>query len=137
MFQMKPSSNTLKPQSGSRLSRFADRLGISLVVICLIHCTILPLLLIISPLLFGTFVSERSFHVVMMTLVLPTAVIAFALAWRRHRRLGVLLAGGIGVLIIAFAALAGHNLVTPSGEKILTSIGGVFLAGAHLLNLRS
>ncbi|WP_137870270.1 MerC domain-containing protein [Sphingopyxis sp. 2PD] len=120
--------------------RLADLLGITLSLTCLIHCLALPLLILLAPAL-GTWIAMPEWvHAAILMLALPAATIAMKDGWRRHgQALPVLLAGaGLGLLAAGLAAHEGWlALADPeTADRLLTSLGAITLATAHVLNWR-
>ena len=120
--------------------RFADLVGITLSMTCVVHCLALPLLILLAPAL-GTWIATPEWvHAAILMLALPAATFAMKDGWRRHGRLApaALAATGFGFLA---AGLAAHEnwlaLADPeTADRLLTSLGAVTLATAHLLNWR-
>jgi hypothetical protein len=120
--------------------RFADLLGITLSLACVVHCLALPLLILLAPAL-GTWIATPEWvHAAILMLALLAATFAMKDGWRRHGRLApaALAATGFGFLA---AGLAAHEnwlaLADPeTADRLLTSLGAVTLATAHLLNWR-
>ncbi len=118
------------------VSMFFDLAGIGLGGVCLVHCTLLPLAVSLAPVLLGSLAGDRWFHIGLLVLILPLALAAFAVGWRRHHSLAMVVFGSLGVLGLVFAAVLGHDLLGTAGEKILTSASGVTLALGHFINFR-
>ncbi|MBL9065220.1 MAG: MerC domain-containing protein [Sphingopyxis sp.] len=120
--------------------RLADLLGITLSLTCLVHCLALPLLVLLAPALGTWFAIPEWVHAAILMLALPAATFAMTDGWRRHRRaLPVLLAGaGLGLLAAGLAAHEGWlALADPeAADRLLTSMGAMVLATAHVLNWR-
>lgn len=120
--------------------RFADLLGITLSLTCLVHCLALPLLILLAPAL-GTWIAMPEWvHAAILMLALPAATFAMLDGWRRHGRAlpAMLAATGVGFLAAGLAAHEGW-LALPdreSTDRLLTSLGAVALVTAHLLNWR-
>lgn len=113
-----------------------DKAGIGLSAACVVHCTTLPMLVALSPSLFGGLLNDANFHRWLLVLILPTAVLAFGLSWWRHRRWSILLPGLVGLGLLGCAALLGHDgPLGEWGEKLLTFAGGLALISGHALNL--
>ena len=55
---------------------------------------------------------------------------------RQHKDMLTLVLGSLGLIILALTALFGHDWFGYDGERIVTSIGGLVLAGAHIQNFR-
>lgn len=128
------------PVASPKPAIWLDRLGIAMSMACWVHCLVLPLLVLLSPSLSSILLGDSSFHVVLLFVILPIAVTAFTLGWLKHRSRTVLILGGFGLLLIMIsslqAALMGHGVLSESLEKIITSLGGLFLATGHFLNMR-
>ncbi len=113
-----------------------DAVAVFLSGVCLLHCLALPVLLTLLPIFNVTLLSEKAFHLIMMLVILPISLIALTIGCRQHRdRLTVIL-GGIGLSVLTITALFGHNLFGLTGERLVTSVGGVILALAHIQNYR-
>lgn len=122
------------PQPDSTL-RKADRVGFAASLLCAIHCALLPLALATLPafgLKLGGWVDIDQAFVVFASLLGATTM---TLGYRRHRafRAWALLVPGVALVWLAsFTPLHSHSL----GHTVLMTVGGLALAGAHLLNLR-
>lgn len=115
------------------MNGFLDRLGISASLLCILHCVLTPLLVVMVPFV-GTQLAHGWFHAVIAAIVVPVAVWALWNGYRQHNDARVLWLGGIGLGFVALALLLPGEVL--QREFILMSIGGLSLAGAHLLNLR-
>lgn len=120
--------------------RLADLLGIGLSLTCLVHCLALPLLILLAPALSRWIALPEGVHAVILLLALPAALVAMKDGWRHHRRLtpGILAASGLGLLALGLSAHEGWVVdVDPeAADRLLTSVGALALAAAHLLNWR-
>ncbi|UNK43392.1 MerC domain-containing protein [Luteimonas sp. S4-F44] len=122
------------PAHDSALRR-ADRVGFAASFLCAIHCALLPLALALLPALglnLGGWVDIDQAFVVFATLLGLTTL---TLGYRRHRafRAWFLLLPGLALVWAgAFTHLHDHTLT----HVVVMTIGGLLLAGAHLLNLR-
>ena len=52
----------------------------------------------------------------------------------KEKFLRVLIGGAAGLVILTFAAVAGHELVGETGERVLTLVGAAVLSLGHLRN---
>lgn len=120
----------------SPLSRLLDRFGATGSMICAIHCALTPLLLAAIPSL-GLSIwlgdnLERAF------VVFVTVVGLFSLMWgyRRHRafRALTLLLLGLALLWAGLLYSPLHDTAVP--HAIVMTLGGAFVALAHVVNLR-
>lgn len=79
---------------------------------------------------------EQLFHLVMLVLILPVSLIALTIGCRQHKDRLTIVLGSIGIVILAFTAFFGHDWFGLAGERVVTSFGGLILAGAHIQNYR-
>ena len=120
--------------SKENLQLIADRIAIGLSAACALHCAVVPLMLAVLPILASTPLGDEGFHRAMLWIILPSSGIALTLGCRRHKDLAVLICGAAGLVILTFAAVAGHELVGETGERLLTLGGAAVLSLAHLRN---
>jgi hypothetical protein len=120
--------------------RLADLTGIALSFTCLLHCLALPLLLLLAPALSRWIALPEGVHAAILLLALPAAAVAMRDGWRRHRRIvpAILAAAGLGLLALGLSAHEGWIAVAnpEAADRLLTSIGALTLAAAHLANWR-
>lgn len=113
----------------------ADRVGMTASLLCAVHCALWPLLLALLPtfgLGAGGWVDIDQAFVVFATVLALTTI---GLGYRRHRafRAWVLLVPALALVWTgAFSPLHDHGAM----HAAVMVIGGLLLAGAHLLNLR-
>lgn len=113
-----------------------DRAAICVSAVCLAQCLFLPLLVIFSPLIsLGMFGAEL-FHLILLGLILPLSLVAFALGYRTHRNAQMLVPGLAGLVVIMAAAWLEGGTLGPLAVALLTSLGGVLLIIGHWINLR-
>lgn len=120
-----------------RKERFFDGLAIVLSGTCMLHCLALPILVTLFPIVQGSLLEEQHFHLIMLVLILPTSLIALTVGCRKHKDKLTIALGTIGLVVLAITALFGHELFGMLGERIITSIGGLVLAAAHIRNYLS
>ena len=128
------------PARPSLRSRAADLLGVGLSLACLIHCLALPLLLLAAPALSAWLALPEAFHAIVLLLAAPAAALALSDGWRRHRHPYPVAAALTGIALLA-AGLAAHEgwiaaLDPETGDRLLTSLGALGLASAHIANWR-
>ncbi|GHE32604.1 MerC domain-containing protein [Vulcaniibacterium thermophilum] len=115
--------------------RRADRVGFAASFLCAVHCALLPVALALAPslgLTLGGWIDFDQAFVVFATLLGATTL---TLGWRRHRLFGawaLLLPGLALVWLGAFTPLHDHTLT----HVLVMTVGGLLLAGAHLMNIR-
>ena len=114
----------------------ADKVAISLSVLCALHCLALPLAVALLPSLVAIGLQDEIFHIWIVLVVIPVSVYALTLGCRKHRNTGVLLGGLSGLLLLCVTALFGHDLAGESGERALTLAGALIIAASHARNFQ-
>jgi len=123
-------------QLNNRRRKYLDTAAVFLSGVCMLHCLALPIALTILPIVNVTLVDETTFHLLMVAVILPVSVIALSIGCRQHKDRLTLILGSVGLVILTLTAIFGHNLLGLTGERIVTSIGGLILAAAHIQNYR-
>ncbi|MGB1128354.1 MAG: MerC domain-containing protein [Opitutales bacterium] len=138
-----------------------DHLAIGMAAVCAVHCLLTPILVMALPIIATSFFVHEDFHLWMLLLVLPTTGFAIFMGCRQHKDKWVasMSAIGLSILIAALVHERMHHAVHAeaaahaahcescardlSEEPIpmhagawLNTMGGLFLAGAHVRNFR-
>lgn len=123
-------------QSFPKLGTSLDGMAIALSAACVIHCLLLPVLIILFPILGSTVLADESFHGLLLVLIIPSSALAFYIGCRQHGDGSVLWLGLTGISLITLAAALGVAGLGVVGEKLLTGTGGMLLATGHVINFR-
>ncbi len=116
----------------------ADRLAITLSTVCMIHCLVLPIILILLPTLTSiTFFSDERFHTWLLYVVIPISAFALVSGYFHHRNLFVVLVTSIGISILVLTAFLGHAVLGDKGEVIASVFGSVLVAYGHIKNFKN
>ncbi|BEV02286.1 MerC domain-containing protein [Novosphingobium olei] len=108
-----------------------DRFGVVLSGLCLIHC--LAGLFLVGVLgLGGGVLLDPSIHRIGLILALVVGASTIGLGALRHGHLLPLAVGGTGLALMLGAVLVGHG----SAEAVLTIMGVLMVASAHVINMR-
>lgn len=116
--------------------QYLDTAAVILSGICLLHCLALPVVLTIVPIMNVTLLDEATFHLIMLAVILPVSLVALAIGCRQHKDRATLLLGTTGLVVLTLTALFGHDSLGLTGERLVTSMGGLILAMAHIQNYR-
>ncbi|MDE1465865.1 MerC domain-containing protein [Spartinivicinus poritis] len=111
-----------------------DKAAVGVSFLCVAHCLLIPVVIVIIPTVVSAMLSDEVFHKVLILFVLPTSILALIMGWQKHKAWSVILLGAIGLLIITLAALYGHDIVGEAGEKWATIIGSIVIALSHYKN---
>lgn len=113
--------------------RGLDLLGVVLSSACLIHCTLLPAVLALLPLLGNQFHLDERWHFYITALIVPIACIALVTGWLKHKQNLVIYLGVISLSMI-LGAHPLHEVIGHLGSEIVGALGGCLLISAHLYN---
>ena len=125
----------MKPSTTLTMRSIADGLGIFGSAACAIHCIAVPALLVLGTSLPAVFMGE-GFHKAMIWLVVPSAIVAFALGCWRHKDRWVILLGAVGVIGLVLSGTVLHDVVGEIGEKVATVVSAGILISAHVRNFK-
>ncbi len=112
--------------------QWLDGLAIGASSLCLVHCLMLPALLIALPALAGILALPDSFHFWALVAAVPTSMIAVGIGYRHHRRLLPVVLATTGLLSLIAAEMLFHDI---AAEAWLAVAGSLQLAIAHALNI--
>lgn len=112
---------------------WAERVAIGASLACMVHCLALPLLIALLPALAAVLAVPESFHLWVLALAVPMALLALVQGRARHGRTGPLAAGAAGLACLVLGALA---FAEGPAETAFTVVGSVLLVGAHVTNWR-
>lgn len=125
---------TCEPQrAGAPATDWFERAAVGASALCLIHCAGLPLLLAALPALSRLMALPESLHVWLLGFAVPMSGAALLLGHRRHQARSPLIAGSIGLALLALGALP---LLGGPFETPVTMAGSLCLISAHLANWR-
>ena len=105
-------------------------MAISLSGLCLVHCLLLPFIIVALPLLVQF--NGAHFHAQMLIVVIPVSLFAFAIAYRRHRNKAIIAWGIAGITIMFIGGTVAHASYGNLADSLLT----IVLATSHYFNNR-
>ncbi len=126
-------SVSLSPMKKINIQIFGDRAAISLSMLCVVHCLLFPLVIMLTPALGGTWLNSEDFHLWMLIGVLLSSVSALSLGFLRHEKKAILAWGGAGLtlLLVAFSL---EEKIGELVEMILTVLGAITVGIGHYKN---
>ena len=120
------------------ISKYFDRIAITLSAICIVHCLAVPVIVALLPVIALTWgLNDAAFHTLMLWFVVPTSVLGFAFGYHAHRGAMIVLLGAVAIAVLAFGALRGHGVWTMGVETAVNISASVLLAVAHWRNFRA
>lgn len=111
-----------------------DVIAVAASALCLVHCLLLPALLVFVPTLTAFVAVPETFHTVALIFAVPTSALAIAAGFRRHGRRQPALLVIPGLALLASGALAAEAQWV---ETAMTVAGALLLSAGHALNWRS
>ncbi|NJC34679.1 hypothetical protein GGR88_002193 [Sphingomonas jejuensis] len=118
------------PRQGQHLF---DSLAIGASFLCLVHCLVLPILIVLLPALAAFLTVPAGFHLAAFAFAVPASAVALWVGFRRHRRSAPAVFILPGLLLLALALVAAPTALV---ETILTVAGALLLSVGHALNWR-
>jgi hypothetical protein len=119
------------------LINMADRSAIVLSMLCVVHCLLLPVILIMLPTVTSlAFLGDERFHLWLLFAVIPISGFAVILGYFHHQSWFVIIIASTGMAILVLVALLGHEVFGEQGEIMASVLGSVFVAYGHIKNFR-
>ena len=114
-----------------------DKAAIGLSLLCVVHCLVTPIAIVMFPALAVTFLEGESVHYALLFLVLPISLFSLLLGCRKHGQRNILLLGIFGLFLLSLILLVGQETLGELGEKLSTVFGAVVIASAHFRNFKA
>jgi hypothetical protein len=112
---------------------WADRLGICLSALCIVHCLLTPVVFLLLPGL-SLFAYHEAFHLPLLIALPALALLAFIPGFRRHQDPKIFFWAVPGMALVVVAVLVFENNIWL--EVPLSISGSLCLIRAHVLNRR-
>lgn len=119
-----------------RSTFWVDRLAIGISVLCILHCLLTPLALLVLPSLGASFFEGETLHLWLVYLVIPSSLFALGIGCKQHRSIAVGTMGLTGLSLLALGVAAEPLGLHHNWEPTLTVAGATFIAFAHIYNFR-
>lgn len=127
-------SDSVSSLPPSQVQSAADKVGVCLSSLCVLHCLVTLGILLFLPSL--SFLGDEFFHHLLI-LVLPVlAILAFIPGYRRHKNAHVFLWALAGLAFISVSLFNPGHFFNEYTERATSIIGSLFLIRAHLMNRR-
>jgi hypothetical protein len=115
-------------RSAAQRQQWLDGAAMGASLLCLVHCMVLPALVVAVPMLAAFLTLPESFHALAFAFAVPTSALALGLGYRRHRHPLPLAIAAVGL------PLLGAGAFLPTGpwlEMGLSVSGALLLALGH------
>ncbi len=120
--------------SSSEKGGILDHAAIALSGLCLVHCLLLPVVIVALPLL-GQ-LNATHFHAQLLIVVIPVSLFAFTLGFRRHANQAIIAGGIAGISLLFIGGTVAHANFGLLADSLLTMAGSIVLATSHYYNNR-
>lgn len=120
-----------------RSASWNDRFAIGLSALCIVHCLVLPVILIVLPSIGLSFISNELTHLILVYAVVPSSIFALGVGCTQHRRRLFLLIGAVGLSFLGLGLAVESLGMNPFFEKLFTVSGALIVAYAHFRNFKS
>ena len=115
---------------------YSDKTAISLSVICLMHCLLMPSFLVLLSGYVSLSYNNELVHYAILFLAIPISLYALLTGAKNHKSYTYLVWGLIGLFTLIFAVTLGVQLWGEFGEKLITSMGAILVAFSHYKNYK-
>jgi len=115
---------------------YSDKTAISLSVICLMHCLLMPSFLVLLSGYVSLSYNNELVHYAILFLAIPISFYALLTGAKNHKSYTYLVWGLIGLFTLIFAVTLGVQLWGEFGEKLITSLGAILVAFSHYKNYK-
>ena len=112
----------------------ADKLAMTLSMVCVVHCFITPSFLILTSGLLPFSFDNEFIHKLIVLLAVPVSIYALTTGYKNHNTISFLPVGILGLLTLILAVVLGESTLGEFGEKALTLGGSILIAYAHFKN---
>ncbi|PAJ75301.1 hypothetical protein CJF42_05945 [Pseudoalteromonas sp. NBT06-2] len=118
-----------------KLQCISDKTAIGLSMLCIAHCLLIPILIILIPSISGILsFNNEDFHKQILYLMVIFSLIALFIGFLNHNKLNVFLLGCFGLLLLISAVLTKVQIFGSLTEVILTVLGSSIVAFSHVKN---
>lgn len=127
---------TADNMSGSSKLLSLDALGICASALCLVHCAVMPFIVLLLPAFGSALLKDDRTHYLLAFFVTTFCLLAIVPGYRRHSNKLVLLTMLSGLALVLFATFAVDMTFGESWEVPLITLGNLLVVGAHISNRR-
>ena len=115
---------------------WGDRAAICFSSLCILHCLLLPVLLVAYPIGILVTLSDEMFHQIMVSVALPLSLVSLYVGYGHHKRNQLIVFGSVGLGMLMLPLVVPHELISESEETWLTFAGALIVCLTHVVNFR-
>ena len=116
--------------------KVSDKVSIGISLLCVMHCLLFPLFLILSSNYLTLFLNNELFHYTLLFLVVPLSLFALTIGLKNHNSFNIFIFGFIGIIFLLSALFFDIKILFVSSEIFLTILGSSFVMIAHYKNFQ-
>lgn len=120
----------------ARSISWVDRFAIGVSLLCLAHCLLMPILLVILPSMNASLMAGENVHLWLVFVVIPSSLFALSMGCKQHRRRSFMLIGLFGLGFLILGACVDFIGLKHVWEQAFTVLGALFIAFAHVRNFQ-
>lgn len=115
--------------------KFSDKVGLLVSSLCIVHCVLLPVSIVLFPTITSFLpIEEDTVHVLLILFIVPAVAFTIYSGLKVHGQRKPLYWMGGGLLFVLFGTFFVHNLFSHEWEPFFVLIGSLLLVRGHLLN---
>ena len=115
---------------------WGDRAAFCFSSLCILHCLLLPVLLVAYPIGILVTLSDEMFHQIMVSVALPLSLVSLNVGYGHHKRNQLIVFGSVGLGMLMLPLVVPHELISETEETWLTVAGALIVCLAHVVNFR-
>ncbi|RPF90498.1 MAG: MerC domain-containing protein [Rhizobiales bacterium TMED168] len=116
--------------------KVSDIVSIGISLLCVMHCLLFPLFLILSSNYLTLFLNNELFHYTLLFLIVPLSLFALTIGLKNHNSFNIFIFGFIGIIFLLSALFFDIKILFVSSEIFLTILGSSFMMIAHYKNFQ-
>lgn len=114
----------------------ADKLAITLSIVCALHCMAVPFLLVLLPSFAALNLDNEMFHFWMVCAVIPISLFSLTIGCKQHKYYRLMIIVLLGLTLLVIAVALGEHVLGEAWEKTLTMAGSAIIVYGHFRNFK-
>ena len=108
-----------------------DKIAVALSMLCILQCVFLPVVVTMIPFLDIWWLSDHFLHPFLLLIVIPLTLVTLLPGYLRHKNLQPIIIATPALALLVIGAFIPESFE----EKVLTVMGALILATAHIRNM--
>ena len=115
-----------------------DKVGITASLICAIHCSLLPILVVIFPIFSLSLFATETFEWIFLLISLCLCIVSLCFGFKKHKSFKAFSFAGMGFALLVIARMFNdhhkHKEIEFDTFNIILLVGGLLVATSHYIN---